>query len=97
MPVPEPYLNRRASRTHRSMMPPSLTRSSLTRLDEAGMRLRMLVGDFDLRQLAGVGIDVVMALRRAVDAVGPVQAGVEPLRRVRRAPSAVASMKRSSS
>jgi hypothetical protein len=27
-PVPEPYLNRRASRTHRSMMPPSLTRSS---------------------------------------------------------------------
>ena len=29
-PVPEPYLNRRASRTHRSMMPPSLTRSSPT-------------------------------------------------------------------
>ena len=29
-PVPEPYLNRRASRTHKSMMPPSLTRSSLT-------------------------------------------------------------------
>ena len=29
-PVPEPYLNRRASRTHRSMMPPSLTRSSRT-------------------------------------------------------------------
>jgi hypothetical protein len=28
VPVPEPYLNRRASRTHRSMMPPSLTRSS---------------------------------------------------------------------
>ena len=27
-PVPEPYLNSRASRTHRSMMPPSLTRSS---------------------------------------------------------------------
>ena len=30
VPVPEPYLNRRASRIHRSMMPPSLTRSSLT-------------------------------------------------------------------
>ena len=30
VPVPEPYLNRRASRTHRSMMPPSLTRSSAT-------------------------------------------------------------------
>ncbi len=29
-PVPEPYLNRRASRTHRSMMPPSFTRSSAT-------------------------------------------------------------------
>src|SRR5580692_9838660 len=29
-PVPEPYLNRRASRTQRSMMPPSLTRSSPT-------------------------------------------------------------------
>src|SRR5499433_4374947 len=28
LPVPEPYLNRRASRTQRSMMPPSLTRSS---------------------------------------------------------------------
>ncbi len=29
-PVPEPYLKTRASRTHRSMMPPSLTRSSAT-------------------------------------------------------------------
>ena len=29
-PVPEPYLKRRASRTQRSMMPPSLTRSSAT-------------------------------------------------------------------
>ncbi len=28
VPVPEPYLNKRASRTQRSMMPPSLTRSS---------------------------------------------------------------------
>ena len=30
VPVPLPYLNRRASRTHRSMMPPSFTRSSET-------------------------------------------------------------------
>ncbi len=30
VPVPEPNLKRRASRTHRSMMPPSLTRSSRT-------------------------------------------------------------------
>src|SRR5262245_57103442 len=29
-PVPEPYLKRRASRTQRSMMPPSFTRSSAT-------------------------------------------------------------------
>ncbi len=28
VPVPDPYLKRRASRTHRSMMPFSLTRSS---------------------------------------------------------------------
>src|ERR1700761_6407550 len=30
VPVPEPYLNRRASRVQRSMMPPSFTRSSAT-------------------------------------------------------------------
>ena len=30
VPVPEPYLKSRASRTQRSMMPPSLTRSSAT-------------------------------------------------------------------
>ena len=29
-PEPEPYLKIRASRTHRSMIPPSLTRSSAT-------------------------------------------------------------------
>ena len=39
-PVPEPYLKSRASRTHRSMMPPSFTRSSPTALDETGVRLR---------------------------------------------------------
>ena len=30
VPVPEPYLNSRASRVQRSMIPPSLTRSSST-------------------------------------------------------------------
>ena len=54
------------------------------RLDEAGMRLRMLVGGLRLHELAGLEVDVVVALARPVDAVGPVQAGVEPLRRVRR-------------
>ena len=56
----------------------------LDRLDEAGMRLRMLVGRLRLGQLAGEGVDVEVALAGAVDAIGPVQAGVEPLRRVRR-------------
>src|SRR3546814_16220169 len=55
------------------------------RLDEAGVRLRVLVGAGGARQLAGREVDVVVALTRAVDAVGPVQPGVEPLRRVRRA------------
>jgi hypothetical protein len=53
-------------------------------LDEAGMRLRMLVGAFGLRELAGAVVDVEVALGGTVDPVGPVQAGVEPLRRVRR-------------
>ena len=53
-------------------------------LDEAGMRLRMLVGRLRFGQLAGLEVDVVVALAGAVDAIGPVQAGVEPLRRVRR-------------
>ena len=30
VPVPDPYLHNRASRTHKSMIPPSLTRSSET-------------------------------------------------------------------
>ena len=84
MPMPEPYLKMRASRTQRSMMPPSLTRSSLTRLDEAGVRLRALVGVGAALQLAGLGIDVVVALGGAFDAVGEVEAGVEPLRAVGR-------------
>ncbi len=54
------------------------------RLDEAGMRLRMFIGAGRFGQLAGLVIHVVMALARTIDAVGPVQAGVEPLRAVRR-------------
>ena len=54
------------------------------RLDEAGVRLGMLVGGFGPDQLAGLEIHVGMALAGAVDAIGPVQAGVEPLRRVGR-------------
>ena len=55
------------------------------RLDEAGVRLRMLVGASERVSFAGPVIDIVVALRRPVDAVGPVEPGVEPLRRVRRA------------
>ncbi len=53
-------------------------------LDKAGMRLRVLIGARRLGQLAGAVVDIPMALRRPVDAIGPVQPGIEPLRRVRR-------------
>ena len=53
-------------------------------LDEAGMWLRMFVGGVRLHQLAGLVVDIVVALARAVDAIGPVKAGVEPLRAVGR-------------
>src|SRR6201999_335917 len=53
-------------------------------LDEAGMRLRMLVGGFRAGQLVAEGSFVIMALAGTIDAVAPVQAGVQPLRRVRR-------------
>ncbi len=56
----------------------------LDALDEAGMRLRMLVGAGRSRQLAGAIVDIVVALARPVDAIGPVEAGIEPLRRVGR-------------
>ena len=47
------------------------------------MGLRMLVGTSRPRQLAGLVVYVVVALARSVDAVCPVEARVEPLRRVR--------------
>ena len=51
-------------------------------LDEAGVRLGMLVGGLRHAAFARPMIDVMVALGRTVDAVGPVQARVEPLRRV---------------
>ena len=54
-------------------------------LDEAGVGLRALVAGRGRLHLARALVEVVVTLRRAVDPVGPVQAGVEPLRRVRRA------------
>ncbi len=48
------------------------------------MRLRVLVGRFGLGQLGREGIDVIMSLAGAVDAVGPEEPGVEPLRAVGR-------------
>jgi hypothetical protein len=44
----------------------------------------MLVGRFRFGQLAGLPVHVIVALAGSVDAIGPVQAGVEPLRRIRR-------------
>ena len=52
-------------------------------LDEAGMRLRMLIGACRAGQLAGFVIDIVVTLAWPVDAIGPVHASVEPLWRVR--------------
>src|SRR5205085_9690594 len=48
-------------------------------LDKAGVRLRVLVGALGSAQFPGAVIDVVVALRRPVDAIGPVEPGVEPL------------------
>ncbi len=56
----------------------------LDALDEAGVRLRMFIGRRRLRQPSRCMIDVIVPLTRAIDAVGPVQAGVEPLRAVGR-------------
>src|SRR5262249_36774531 len=53
-------------------------------LDEAGVRLRPLIGRGREIGLAVAMVDVPMALARPVDAIGPVEPGVEPLRRVGR-------------
>ncbi len=44
----------------------------------------MLVGRVRLGQLARLVVDIVVPLAGAVDAIGPVQARIEPLGRVRR-------------
>ena len=54
------------------------------RLDEAGVRLGMLVGRLRLDELSGLEVDVIMALARPIDAIGPMEPGVEPLRRIGR-------------
>ena len=46
------------------------------------MRLRVLIGARRLNELARPMIDVVVALGRTVNAIGPVQPGVEPLRAI---------------
>ena len=45
----------------------------------------MLVGRLRLDELAGLEVDVIVALARPIDAIGPMEAGVEPLRRIGRA------------
>ena len=54
------------------------------RLDEAGVGLRVAVGAVGEAHRAGGGVGDPVALRRAGDPVGEVEAGVEPLRAVRR-------------
>jgi hypothetical protein len=53
-------------------------------LDEAGVRLGVFVGVFRVLQATGGRVGVPVALGRSRDVVPPVQAGVEPLRRVGR-------------
>src|SRR5260370_27490329 len=48
------------------------------------MGLRMLVGAFRGYESTAAVVEVIMALRRAIDAVGSMQSGVEPLRRIGR-------------
>ena len=55
-------------------------------LDKAGMRRGPLVGGSRKLDLVRMRIDVAMPLRRPFDAVGPVQASVEPLRAIRARP-----------
>ena len=52
-------------------------------LNEASMRLRMLIAAVRFGQLASLVIDVMMPLRRAINPIGPMQPSVKPLRRVR--------------
>ena len=52
-------------------------------LDEAGMGLGMLVCRLGAGQLAGLVVDIMVALCGTVDAISPVQAGIEPLGGVR--------------
>ncbi len=49
-------------------------------LDEAGVRLRVRVGILAEPDFAALVVDVVVTLGRTGDAVGVVEAGVEPLR-----------------
>jgi hypothetical protein len=63
--------------------PPLVHEVVLHTLNEAGMGLRMLIRRFRFGELAGLVVHIVVSLSWAVDAVGPVQAGIEPLRAVR--------------
>ena len=44
----------------------------------------MLVGRLRLDELARLEVDVIVALARPIDAIGPMEAGIEPLRRIGR-------------
>src|SRR6202040_403209 len=53
-------------------------------LDETGMRLWMLVGRLRLDEFLGLVVDIIMALAWPIDAIGPMEPGIEPLRRIGR-------------
>ena len=46
------------------------------------MRLRVFVGRRGLGQSSALVVHIVMALAGTIDAIGPMQAGIEPLRRI---------------
>ena len=48
-------------------------------LNEAGVRLWMLISAVAFRQFAALKVHIMMALRRTVDAICPVEARIEPL------------------
>ena len=55
----------------------------LDRLDEASVRLRSFVGAFGSRQTVRLRLNEKMALSRPFDSISPMQARIEPLRRIR--------------
>ena len=77
--VPDPYLKSRASRTQRSIMPPSLTRSSVPDWMKQACTCGRLIGILQTVDSFGVGINVHMPLRGTCEPVDIVKPCIKPL------------------